>query len=124
MIIWAGLKLTNTPVTTTDANQAFFRYEEGVIAGNWQAIDSISNTDNAVDSGVVVAINTDYHLVIDIDSARVARFFIDGVLVSTSAALTSAIDMIPYIGVMVQAGGAAGAKTLTVRGQAISRNYA
>jgi len=123
-IIWAGLKLTNTAVTITDANQVFFRYEEGVVTGNWQAIDSIANVDNAVDSSVTVAINTDYHLVIEIDSARLARFYIDGVLISTSAALTTAVDLIPYIGVEVQAGGVAGAKAVTVRGQAISRSFA
>jgi len=123
-IIWAGLKLTNTAVTTTDINQVFFRYEEGVTTGNWEAIDSIANVDNEVDSSVTVAINTDYHLVIEIDSSRLARFYIDGVLVSTSAALTTAIDLIPYIGVEVQAGGVAGAKAITVRGQAISRTVA
>jgi len=123
-IIWAGLKLTNTAVVATDDDQVFFRYEEGVVTGNWQAIDSIADTDNAVDTSVTVAINTDYHLVIEIDASRLARFYINGVLVSTSAALTTAIDLIPFIGVEVQAGGAAGAKALAVRGQAISRAFA
>lgn len=118
-IIWAGLKLTNTEVTTTDDNQAFFRYENGVNSGKWQAISSIGGTDDAADSGVTVAINTVYHLVVEIDSSRVARFYINGTLVETSGALTDTTDLIPYIGVATD--GAAEAKTLHIRGQAISR---
>jgi len=121
-IIWAGLKLTNTDVIATDADQAFFRYEDGVNTGKWQAVSSIANSDDAADSGVTVAINTEYHLVIDIQSDRTALFYINGVLVETSAALTTAKDFIPYIA--IEADGAAEAKTLHVRSQAISRAFA
>jgi hypothetical protein len=116
--------LTNTQVTATDNDQAFFRYEEGVNAGEWQAVSSIGGVDTETDTNVAVAINTDYHLVVEIASDRTAKFYIDGVLVSTTTALTNAVDLIPYLGVMVQAGGAAGAKTMSIRGQAISRNFA
>lgn len=119
-IIWAGLKLTNTEVTTDDADQAFFRYENGVNSGKWQAISSIGGTDDAADSGVTVAASTRYHLVIKISATRTAAFYINGALVETSAALTTAKDFIPYIG--VAADGAAEAKTLYVHGQEISRN--
>jgi len=121
-IIWAGLKLTNTEVTGTDADQAFFRYENGVNSGKWQAVSSIGGADDAHDSGVTVAINTAYHLVIAIASDRTAKFYINGALVETSAALTDATDLIPYIG--VAADGAAEAKKLHVRGQKISRAFA
>jgi hypothetical protein len=116
--------LTNTAVTTTDANQVFFRYEEGVNNGSWQAIDSISNSDNAADSGVAALANTAYHFVIDIQADRTAKMYINNVLVKTTGALANAIDLIPYNGVEVQGGGVAGAKVLRMRGQSISRNFA
>jgi len=119
MTIWAGLKLTNVPVTATDANQCFFRYQNGVNSGGWQAISSIADSDDAADSGVTVAASTLYHLVIDIQSDRTAQMYINGVLVETSAALTDAIDLIPYVGVM--ADGEAAAKIVGVHGLAISR---
>lgn len=118
-IIWAGLKLTNTPVVATDNDQAFFRYEAGVNDGEWQAVSSIGGTDTATDTGVVVAVSTAYHLRIAIDAARIARFYVNGVLVATTAALTNAVDLIPYIGVQ---SAAVAAKVLDVQGQAISRN--
>jgi len=120
-IIWAGLKLTNTEVTATDNDQVFFRYEDDVLA-NWQAISSIGGSDIATDSGVVVAINTDYHLIISIQNDRSALFYINDVLVYTTTPLTDATDLIPYIG--VAADGAAEAKSLIIRSQAIRRNFA
>lgn len=118
-IVWAGLKLTNTEVTATDADQVFFRYENGVNSGKWQAISSIGGADDAADSGVTVAAGTFYHLKIVIAADRTARMYINGALVETTAALTDATDLIPYIG--IAADGAAEAKALTVYGQAISR---
>lgn len=117
--IWAGLKLTNTPVTATDDNQVFFRYENGVNSGAWQAIYSIGGTDSVNDSGVVVAASTTYELALAIDADRVARMFIDNALVATSTALTDATDLIPYVGVL--ADGEEAAKTITYYGQHISR---
>lgn len=121
-IIWAGLKLTNTEVTATDADQAFFRYEDDVNSGKWQAINSIGGTDVTANTGLAVAVSTVYHLAIEIDAARKARFYINGLLVSTSAALTNATDLIPYVG--VAADGAAAAKNVTVRWIKCSRLYA
>jgi hypothetical protein len=121
-IIWAGLKLTNTPTTATDADQVFFRYENDVIAGDWQAVYSIGDTDTATDTNLAVAAATTYTLEIAIDSARLARMWINGTLYATSTALTDTTDFIPYIG--VEADGAAEAKVLYVYGQEISRNLA
>ena len=117
-IIWAGLKLTNTSTTATDNDQVFFRYAAGTNSGKWQAIYSIGGTDTADDSGVTVTVSTRYHLKISIDSSRIARMYINGVLVSTSTALTDATDFIPYIGVQATTGSA---KSLVVHGQSISR---
>lgn len=118
-IIWAGLKLTNTDVITTDNDSVFFRYQDTSNSGKWVANDSTNNVDTSTDSGVTVAVNTRYHLKIAIDSSRVARFFINGVLVKTSGALTASTNFIPYIG--VKASGQAAVKTLRVHGQSISR---
>ena len=119
-IIWAGLKLTNTDVVATDADQVFFRYENGIETGNWVTVISVGGTDHAVASGLVVAVSTKYHLKIQIDSDRNVKMFINGTLYETSPTpLTDAIDFIPYIA--VEADGAAEAKTLTIHSQAISR---
>lgn len=117
--IWAGLKLTNTSVTTTDNDQVFFRYQNGVNSGKWQAIQSIANVDTSTDSGITIGIQS-YHLKIIIDSSRVAKMYIDGVLVATSTALTNAVDLIPYIGVET---GTTAAKSIRVYGQSIARNF-
>ena len=61
---------------------------------------------------------------IEIAADRTAKFYLNGVLIYTTTALTNATDFIPYIGVEVQGGGAAGAKAISVRGQTISRNFA
>ena len=119
--IWCGLKLTNTSVTATDDDQAFFRYGAAVNTGKWQAVSSRTDVDVATDTGVTVAVNTDYHLKITIDASRIPRFYINGVLVSTGTALVTAKDLIPYIGVQTDT---AAARAMVVRGQAISRKFA
>jgi len=121
MTIWAGLKLTDTSVTATDDDQAFFRFQPSVNSGKWQAISSIGGTDDAADSGVTVTASTDYHLAVAIDSDRLASFYIDGVLVKTSDALTDAVDLIPYIGVQTDT---TAARKLVIRSQAIERAFA
>lgn len=118
-IIWAGLKLTNTPVVATDDNQVMFRYEAGVASGVFQFITSRAGTDTTANSDVTVAAATKYHLKITIDGNRVPRFFINGVLKYTGAALTTNIDLIPYIGVQASA---VAAKAITVRGVRMSKD--
>jgi len=120
--IWAGLKLTNTSVTATDADQCFFRYEDDVQSGVWECVTSISNSDTETASSVTVAVDTEYHLKIVIGSDRVAKFYINGVLEDTSSAMTDTIDLIPYIG--IEEDGASSAMHMYVYGQSISRNYA
>jgi hypothetical protein len=118
MIIWAGLKLTNTSVVATDDNQAFLRYEAGVNGGEWQAITSIANVDTTTDSNVLVQASTRYTLRIVIDASRIARLYINGVLIVTTTALTDAMDFIPYIGVQTAT---TAARSLHLHRQAISR---
>ena len=83
VVIFAGLKLTSTAVTITDADQCFFRYAPAVQSGVWEAITSVANTDDAHDTTVAVATSTLYHLLIDIDSSRVPKFYINGTLRET-----------------------------------------
>lgn len=113
IVIWAGLKLTNTSVVATDADQAFFRFDAAV--ANWEATYSIAGTDTEVDTGVAVAVNTNYYFRIEIDSARKAHFFINNNEVAVSTALTNDVDLIPYVGVE------GNAKTLYLVKEAISR---
>lgn len=113
--IWAGLKLTNTSVVATDNDQAFFRV---TAAGNFAAIYSIGGVDVSTDTGVTVAASTTYRLRIQIDSARIARFWIDDVLVCTSTALADAIDLIPYVGIHANT---AAAKHMYLYEECISR---
>lgn len=120
--VFAGLKLTNDPSIATDANQVYFFYSDahGTITANWIAVTG-AGEDAETDTGVVLAADTNYHLRITIDPARIARFYINGELVHTSTALTSA-DLIPYIG--IEDIGAGAAKSLIIRGQSISRAMA
>jgi hypothetical protein len=130
--IWAGLKLTNVPVMATDANQAYFIYgaeddDAGALTtnANLHFVYSVANTDYVTDLGITVAAATDYRLGIQIDSDRKVSAWVNGVQYgltttadadgvevspasgdesSLSVALTDDIDLIPYVGIMNQAG--------------------
>jgi len=117
-LLWAGLKLTNTPTIATDADQVFFRYDTDVPDTNWQVISSIGGTDTTTDSGVVVAASTVYYFRIEIDSNRQATCFINDVAVFTTAALTDNVDFIPYVGIQALTGSA---RNLNLVKQKISR---
>ena len=110
---WAGLKLTNTSVVATDNDQLFFRYAAGTNNGELQLVYSIGGTDYEVDLDLAIAASTEYDLVLAIDSARKPKAYVNGNLVfSGERALTTDIDLIPYVGVQADA---AAAKALTVR---------
>ena len=113
----AGFKLTNTFVTTTDANQTFFRYENAVNSGKIQCIDSNNDTDNAMDSGVTVVLGTDYWLRLVVDGNRVPRYYINGALVATGNALKATTDLKVFIGVK------GNAQTMKIRGIACGKSY-
>lgn len=120
--VWAGLKLTNTSVVATDDDQAYFYWntEASASATYWHAVTSRAgvDTDTALTLGPTGAASTRYHLVIDIDSALIPRFYINGLLCATGAALVTAKDFIPYVGVQALT---AAVRTLTVYKEAISR---
>jgi len=111
--IWAGWKLTNTPVTATDDDQAFFRYEDDVNSGKWQAITSIGGVDTATDTGVAGAASTPVRFTIEFNAERKASLWFNETEIIQSAAMTSLTTFEFYAGVM--ADGAAAAKAITVR---------
>ncbi len=128
--IWAGLKLTNTQAYATDDDQAYFVYgaeddDAGALTtnANLHFVYSVGGTDYITDLGITIAAATNYRLGIQIDSSRQAAVFVDGEqynLVQTataggaaagtqkgsvkSLALTNDVDLIPYVGIMNQAG--------------------
>jgi len=114
VILWAGLKLTNDQDITTDDDQAFFRFDAGV--ANWETVTSVGGVaDTEVNTGVAVAVNTNYYLRIEIDSTRKPHYFINDKEVNVGAALTNDVDLIPYVGVE------GNAKTLYLVKEKISR---
>lgn len=121
-VIWCGLKLTNTPTIATDDDQIYVLYDSSVDT-NFRAIFSIANVDNnTTSSTVTIAQSTKYHIVIAIDSSRIGRVWINGTLICTTTALTTAVNFIPYIGVKHLT--TAASSTLRVLRTSISRNAA
>jgi|TARA_R110000751_G_scaffold163272_2_gene269586 hypothetical protein len=141
--VWAGLKLTNDQLVATDANQAYFKYQTDATNSEaftdftlWHFVHSIGGTDFISALPITVAAETEYHFRIQINSAREAAIFVDGVqydVTATSgstggtsvasgtdrtAALTNDIDFIPFIGIEA---GAAAAEALQIHYTTISR---
>jgi hypothetical protein len=141
--LWAGLKLTNDQLVATDDNQAYFKFQTD--ADNSEAftdftklhfIHSIAGTDYISQLPITVAANTIYHLRIQINSARQAAIFVNGIQYNVTttagstggtavttgttrtAALTDDVDLIPYVGIEA---GAAAAEAVGVHYQSISR---
>ena len=146
--IWAGLRsatgASQVGVTaaayTEDNNQAMFLFatdnDLGTITtqANLHFVYSIAGTDYVTDLGIAVAASTTYKLRIVVDSNRQVSAYVNGVqygLTSTattpsteststtlSTALTTDIDLIPYVGVQALA---VDGKTLTLCYEKISR---
>ena len=141
--LWAGLKLTNDQLVATDDDQAYFKFQTD--ADNSETftdftklhfIHSIAGTDYISQLPITVAANTIYHLRIQINSARQAGIFVNGIQYNVTttagstggtavttgttrtAALTDDVDLIPYIGIEA---GAAAAEAVDVHYQGISR---
>jgi hypothetical protein len=139
---WAGLKLTNTPVLATDANQAYFFFDtDDSVVGTLTVNTtlhfgySLAGTDYTTNLGITVGADKIYRLRIVIDNYRQVSVFVNGLqygltttsgtaglTVSTStqkgSQLTNDIDLIPYIGVQSTT---AAADVLTVYYEKISR---
>ena len=84
----AGLKLTSTPLITTDTNQAMFIFgqDEPLVASadlssnaNILFVYSVGGTDYITDTGLAVVANREYHLKIKINKHKKISIFINGV---------------------------------------------
>ena len=138
---WAGLKLTNTGVYATDANQAYFLYasddDQGALTtnGDLHFVYSVANTDYVTDLGIAVAASTIYKLRIVVDSDRKVTVYVNetqyGLVTSATAggatqstttqksnAMTNDIDLIPFVGLQSHS---AAADTITLCYEKISR---
>lgn len=133
LTLWFGLKLSNTSVTATDADQAMIRYQDTVNDGKFQLITSNDGTDLVTDSGVTLLASTIYFLGLRVNSDRSVTFFIRGggksIVLQHSdenvadggAALATAHDLIPYLGIHANT---AAARSLTVlKPQGIAVRY-
>ena len=83
-MIYAGLKLTNTHVSATDNDQAYFYYDSSktilpyqTSTDTWHFCHSIGGTDYIVNTGLAVATDTSYRFRISIDSSRTVTIFIN-----------------------------------------------
>jgi hypothetical protein len=121
MVVWLGLKLTNTSVVATDNDQVFLRYEAGVNSGAWQVISSIGGTDTTTNTVETVVASTAYRVTIKINANRTVEILLNDNLVYTTAALTDATDLIPYIGVQTAT---TAARIITAYSERIGRKAA
>ena len=112
IVIWCGLKLTNTSVIATNDDQAFFRFADAD-GTDWRLNTSRAGTDTLTTTGITVAASTLYRLAIEFDEVRGVKAFINGTQVAQLPAMTDAIDLIPYIGV----------QTTTTAGKVITAKY-
>lgn len=140
--LWAGLKLTKTPVLATDADQAYFFFDadDSVVSTLTTNTTlhfgySVGGTDYTTNLGITVTADRIYRLRIVIDKYRQVSVFVNelqygltttagtaGLTVTSnvqkSSQLTNSIDFIPYIGVQSTTGAP---DTLTVYYEKISR---
>jgi len=141
--VWAGLKLTNDQLVATDADQIYFKYQTDATNSEaftdftvWHFVHSIGGTDFISALPITVEAETEYHFRIQINAAREAAIFVNGIQydVTTTAgstggtavasgtdrtaALTNNVDFIPFIGIEA---GAAAAEALQVHYTNMSR---
>lgn len=118
-IYWLGLKLTNTDVVATDADQAYFRCESDVSSQAIVAQGSVNDTDHAHVSDNILIASEIYTVKVKFDKEEVCHMYINGREVFSRSFKGNTVNLKPYIG--VEADGASDAAELTVYGQKISR---
>lgn len=116
-ILWAGLKLTSSEAVAADAEQVFFRYENGANNDNWTIVYSVGGVDTILDTGVNVVASTIYDLKLYMDSVGKVTCMINNRVALASAQLTFGQALLPFVGCLANA---AAAKSVIVLGQAIS----
>ncbi len=116
---YCGLKLTNVNASSADLDQAYFRYENGINSGKWQALVEVNGSLTTVDTGVLAAVGQIMHFKIVMDAAELCHMYVNGKLVSQVSFAGNTVNLKPYIGIVDGAGGSA--STMTAYGQKISR---
>lgn len=85
---WFGLTsddMSNVDDPAAGTQVIAFRYSTGV-SNNWYAVTDDNATLHATDTGVAVAADTVYTLMIEVESAASVRFYINNALVHTATA--------------------------------------
>ena len=108
MFYQIGFVLTHTYDVTVDQNCAKFWFNPTTSTTNLYAVTAIGAAPTLTDTGVDLAVSTIYRLQIRIGSDRTAKFYVNGALVHTSLALTTAISLRPHIGIKTFTGGTTG----------------
>lgn len=98
-----GFKITATLDNGTDADQVWVGMDSagalGGVAGDFVVVHSAGGVDNQYATGVTVAGNTNYRIVIDEQADRTCLVYINGALVATTVALAAGVGtMKPMIG--------------------------
>ncbi len=120
--IFGGFKLTLTDIVATDANQFFFRVNNGAAAGTWNCVQSIADSDVEYDTGITIVAGTPYQLLVVLDENRVPHYYINGAKVWQGAGQATALATYEfYCGIADRGGGTA--VELDVRNLAISQLY-
>lgn len=108
-----GLDPVNLDLTTDDDKAVLqFDPENATSAANWTAHTSVGGTDAAADTTIPAEADKSVRLGITCSSTRVPRFYVNGTLVYTGAALTAGANLLPFVGIQALA---AAAKTCAVR---------
>ena len=141
---WAGLKISNTPVLNTDANQAYFFFDTSTLVGSGSSMTSqstlhfcysVNNIDYVTNLGITAEANNTYRLRIVFDNNRKLSVFVNEVqyglttTTSTTGNVVSnetqksnqllAVDLLPFVGIQQTTGTA---KVLNLSYEKISRN--
>jgi len=81
---WCGMFSATPMASATPAvHMVGLRYESGTDT-NWRAVTAAGSTPTTADTGVAVAVSTDYEVIITVN-ADAAKFYINGTLVATIA---------------------------------------
>lgn len=71
-------------ITSSNPDGAYFKYNDAVNGGKWQCVTRTAGAETTIDSGVTVAINTTYDMLVLHRPDNSVAFFIDDVFVGES----------------------------------------
>lgn len=106
ILLHVGLGLTAALDLTTDADQAKVQFstEGSTSTSNFTAATSVGGADAEEDLGVAPTADKSIRIRITTDPNGVPRFYVNNVLKHTGSALTSGVNLIPFMGVQALTG--------------------